>query len=282
MAGILREPLLHFAVFGGLIFAGFQFFGTPEERPGSAQVISYDADALEQMKQKYAGIWKRPPSEEEFAHLLQAEIENELLVREALALGLDRNDPVIRNRLVQKMLFLATSAAQAMEPADDVLQAHLESSSAAFAEPPQLTFVQIYLGGELPSDNGSALLADLAAGADPAELGVPSMLPRHMSGAEAPAVDSNYGSGFAEQVLAQPKGVWSGPVQSGFGWHLVRLDAAAGGRVPELEEIRDSVLFDWRRVLADDLTAGQIAQLRSRYDIRLPEGAPGAGAEDGQ
>lgn len=272
MAGILREPLVHFALFAALVLGWFQAAGPPQPERGDMTVIAFDEGDVQRLADRYEQTWNRPPAPEQLAAILEGEIENELLVREALALGLDRGDTVIRGRLVQKMLFLAASAAQAMEPEDQVLQAHAEAAPEAFMVPPGLSFVQVYLGPDLPAGGADGLLDDLAAGADPGSAGVRSLLPTSMDMSPAPAVDAAFGSGFAAAAAALPKGIWSGPVQSGFGWHLVRLDETRAGYLPPLPDIREKVLFDWRRTQAGALTEAQLALLRQRYEVRLPDG----------
>lgn len=271
IARVLREPLVHFGLLAVLIFAWF--YATADENAFADRdgQILIDEDSVGLIAAGYRRQWGRMPTQEELEQLVEKSVTDEILVREARALNLDLGDAVIRNRLIMKMQFFADSAVQGMEPDDAVLQAHMDSKPEEFSLPGLLAFEQVYLGQHIPEDDGAAVLAQLRAGADPKTLSVSSMLPAALPNGPAPSVDRTFGSGFAEAVAAQEMDQWAGPVQSGFGWHMVRLTSATPGRAMELPEARGKVLFDWRRDMAEKINEQQLEFMRSQYDVQLPE-----------
>lgn len=266
---VLSEPLLHFAVIGLLVFLLFD----GQERgdtgtPASDTVITITAADLDRLSAQFAASWNRPPRDEELAGLIEAMIREEVLYREALALGLDEGDAVIRQRLALKLEFVADAAAAVAEPDEAELAEWYASQEDAFRPPAAITFRQILF--ESPEEAERAL-ASLASGADPDSVGRSSMLPETMEGAAQAAVDGTFGPGFFETVAASPLGEWAGPVTSAFGVHLVQLVGLDRPEVPPLAVMREQVIAAWRQAKAEEFRAAQYEALRARYQIRMPE-----------
>lgn len=264
---ILREPLFHFFLLGVGIFA---LYGSvnPDKLTGVAsERIVIDTQDIDRLVQQFEATWRRPPTRPELQGLVEAQVREEVLVREALALGLDQGDGIIRNRLAQKMTFLTTSVAQSMLPEDEVLISHMETNRDRFTMPDMLAFDQIALPSGADAD---ATLATLNAGTEPEEIGGRSLLPPNMNLSSGQAIDSTFGRGFYEALIELPENVWVGPVQSGYGAHLVRLTDRREPSLPPFEVIRDQVLADWRRDQTDTLTAAQFEAFRAKYDIETP------------
>lgn len=269
MRQLIREPLVHFLLLGGLIFALFALFGNrPAPAPGNRlEITANDAASL---SRQFAATWHRPPTEQELDALIDALIREEVLVREALALGLDQGDAVIRQRLAQKMQFLTESGAEAVIADDATLQAHLDANAAIFARPALIGLEQIPLGDA--ADAGAALAA-LAAGADPATVGVRSLLPVALPLSPPMVVDGTFGTGFFDAVAALQAEDWAGPVDSAYGPHLVRVTGQLPERVPPLDDIRDAVEADWRAALRAELAEQRLATLMGDYQIIRPDPA---------
>lgn len=191
----------------------------------------------------------------------------EILVREAKALGLDQGDGIIRNRLAQKMTFLTASVAQSMLPDDEVLVAHMEANRDRFTKPGMLAFDQIGLPDRADADTA---LAALNAGADPEEIGTRSLLPPYLPLTSDHGIDATFGRDFYAKLADLPEKVWVGPVRSGYGAHLIRLTDRKEPVLPPLDAIRDQVLADWRRERSDALTAAQFDAFRESYEIETP------------
>jgi len=264
---ILREPLFHFFLLGLGIFAIYGSLIPNGQNDGDGTQIVIDTQDVDRLVQQFEATWRRPPTPEELSGLVEAQLREEILVREAIALGLDQGDAIIRNRLAQKMTFLTTSVAQSMLPEDEILIAHMETNRKRFTMPGQLAFDQISLPEG--ADANSALAA-LNAGVDPDEVGNRSLLPLRMPLTSAQAIDATFGRNFYATLIDLPLDAWAGPVQSGYGAHLVRLTDRKEPRLPPLESIRDQVLADWRREQTDALTVAQFDAFRDKYEIKTP------------
>lgn len=270
---ILREPLFHFAVLGLGIFAWFAWLNPADPTAATGDSIVFDAADVERLSEQFEATWRRPPNPAELDSLIAASLREEVLVREARALGLDQGDGVIRNRLVQKMDFLTTSVAQAVQPEDATLIEHLEANAERFRTPPLVAFDQVFLGETPSEDEVGNALAVLRADGDPADVGQPSLLPASLPLTGARTVDGGFGQGVFDALMTAEMDVWSGPVRSGYGLHLVRVTEREQGALPPFDEVRDAVVADWRREMSDELSAAQYEGLKARYQIILPENA---------
>jgi PPIC-type PPIASE domain len=267
---LLREPLLHFLLIGLAVFGAYRFAG-PREAATDRRVIDVTAAQEERLAGQFESVWRRPPTRAELGGLVEDHVREEVYYREALALGLDRDDTVIRRRLRQKMEFLGDAGVGGLVPEEAELRAYLEAHADRFAMPAKVTFRQVLLDGEDPQD----VLARLAEGVDPAEVGGGTLLPPVMEASAQAAVDGTFGAGFFETVAALPPGAWSGPVRSSFGAHLVELLTLEPATAPQFEVVRTAVEEDWRRAKADELREAQYRGLRAQYEVVLPsERAP--------
>jgi hypothetical protein len=271
---LVREPLLHFAVFGGLIFLLYAAVAVPRPEPTDAIVIG--PERIEQLKSRYRSVWRRPPTDDELRTMIDNFVREEIYYREALALGLDRNDTVIRQRLRQKMEFLTDTGADLLVPTKGELEAYLRANEKSFRNEPRIAFEHIYLG-EKPSAETierslNALQSDPAI--DLAALGERTLLPARLGLSPPDAIDGVFGNDFFERLETIPPGVWSGPVASGYGVHLVRILKTSPGSTPSLDEVRDAVLRDWRAAKALELRELHYAKLRQRYTVEVRGASP--------
>jgi len=274
---LLREPLLHFLLIG---IALFMLYGALNRGGSDAprEIVITEA-RVEALAENFATVWMRPPTTAELKGLVDDYVAEEIYYREAVAMGLDQDDTVIRRRLRQKMEFISEGVAEATEPGDAELQAYLDQHADKFAMPAELTFQQVYLSSERRGKNVRAdaekLLAELRAGrgpADPLEAGDPTLLPPAMTTASPQAIASTFGQEFAAQIDEVPVGQWSGPVESGFGLHLVKVDERSSGKAPTLEEIRPIVQREWQSEERRRQNQALLDTLKSKYEIRV-EGA---------
>jgi len=266
---LLRSPLTHFIVLGGLIFALFAVLDdtAPVSPPDAIVLTPQEAGRL---VDEFAATWRRAPTPQELDAMLRNWALEEAYVREALALGLDRGDAVIRQRLLTKMQFFAESGVAALTPDDATLQAYLDENPEAFQRPAGLAFEQVLLAQGSDSTAIEALRASLDDGADPAALGASALLPPRMPMTPAPVIDRTFGTGFGAALGVLPEGQWRGPVQSGYGQHLVRVTERVQPRLPPLDEIRAQVEAAWRGETARQLREGYGAALLERYTVSLP------------
>ncbi len=271
---LLREPLLHFLLAGTALFLLYE----ASNRGGSdaPREIVISETRIEALAENFAAVWMRPPSAAELKGLIDDYVAEEVFYREAVAMGLDRDDTVIRRRLRQKMEFISDNVADSGEPTDAQLQGYLVQNAGKFARPAELTFRQVYLNAERRGDTVRAdaekLLAELQAGrgpADPTEAGDTTLLPATMEAASPQAIVNAFGQEFARQVDEAPLGQWSGPIESAFGLHLVRVDERAAAKAPTLGEIRPIVLREWQSEQRRRQNQSFLAALRDKYEVRV-------------
>jgi hypothetical protein len=266
----LRSPLLHFFLLGGLVFGFYALMTPPEAQPPSDDVLRLSDNDADRLADGFMAAWGRPPTDDEAAGLVRDWVVEEAMVREALALGLDQGDAIIRNRLRAKMEFLAEAPAAAMTPDVETLRAYYDDNWDRYARPATLGFAQILLPEDAAAEDIDRLRADLAQGADPASIGQATMLPPAMDGMPVPAIERVFGGGFGAAVAALPPQSWSGPVTSGYGRHLVKVLAVQDADLPALETVRDRVLADWRSEQARAMRTAFTEGLLSRYTLELP------------
>ncbi len=260
--GLAREPLVHFLVAGALIFAVGG--GGSDAADRSLTVTEAQVRGLtEQWEQQ----WHRQPTPVEVEGLIRDFIKDEVYYREALRLGLDKDDIIVRRRMRSKMEFLVAAQAENEVPSDAELQKWLDTHRRDHATAPVLSFDQIYVAGD--TGRARSLLVQLAKGADPATLASPLSVPRKLDETAAGDVDRQFGDGFAKGVAALPPGGWAGPVASGFGQHLVRLRKLTPGAVPPLASVRKAVENDWREANRATRENAAYQALLDGYTIRI-------------
>ena len=262
--------MVHFFLLGALIFALFAYFDdAPAPKSANAIVIT-EADAR-RLVSGFEAVWKRIPTAEELDHLIDGHLREEVYVREAVALGLDRNDAVIRRRLQMKMEFLTETGAEAIKPNDATLNAHMQAKPDQFIEPLLLAFEQVLLPDDMNSEEISAAVSSLNEGRSPSDFTRSSLLPPAFSPSPEKTVDGNFGTGFFNALLEMPVGKWAGPVQSPLGRHLVHIIERRQARMPPLSDIRKRVEADWRADLAARLREESYQALLSRYSVVRPD-----------
>lgn len=269
VARLLREPLLHFLAFGGLIFVLYTTVSPPAPPPADTIVIG--PERIEQLAKGYQAVWQRPPTSDELNAIIDDAIREEVYYREGLALGLDRNDTVIRRRLRQKMEFLTNTGADVLEPDAGELEAYFAANEKAYRTKALIAFEQVFLG-EVPS--AETIARSLSALQSTSEgsattVGERSLLPAQLGPSPPVAVDGVFGKGFFERLQRTSTGIWSGPVASGYGVHLVRILKSSPATTPPFEKLRDSVLRDWRAAKAVELRESTYAKLLKRYSVQV-------------
>lgn len=268
---ILKEPLFHFFLIGAAIFVWFHIVAPDGEAVENLETIRFDEADVARLADQFEARWKRRPSEAELQALVDASIREEVLVREARKLGLDRGDSVIRSRLSQKMDFLTEAIATSVVPEDEELEAFLNRNPARYATSDKVAFTQIFLGEEPSEAQITTALNTLNAGQDVTVSKTSILLPASMPLTATRVIDSVFGAGFSKGLTETETGPWTGPIQSGYGVHLVQVLAFEPSRTPPLSEIRSDVLRDWRRAASEDLAQAQFESLVEKYEIERPD-----------
>ncbi|MBN8429405.1 peptidyl-prolyl cis-trans isomerase [Microbulbifer salipaludis] len=273
---IIKEPLLHFTLLGGLMFALYSIESGEPAAPQKTIVIS-ERD-VERHIALFERKWQRLPTRSELAALVDGDIREEILYREALALGLDRDDALVRRRLAQKMEFISADISDMRQPSDMDLQEYLERHHIEFQAPPRYSFQQIYLdpqrrAGKLETD-ARALLAQLRVAEAPdyrqlsdQQLGDPMMLPGQIDDTDATGIEREFGSVFSEALDSAPLNEWFGPIRSGFGYHLVRVSQVQPARAATLADVREAVTQRWLREQREQTEAAFYESLRQEYEV---------------
>ena len=278
----LREPLLHFLLLGVLLFALFQWLGG-DSGPQSSRITVSQA-RVQQLVTAFTKVWQRPPTEAELKGLVDDYVREEIAYREAVAMGLDRDDTIIRRRLRQKLEFLVEDAASATPPTEAELQAFLDAHPDPFSVQPQVSFRHVYVD---PSAGGDARtraqdllrqLQDTGPEARIDDVGDPIMLDPEVPLLRQDEVARLFGAEFAAQVATLPPGRWEGPVQSGYGLHLVMLRESVTGRAAVLEEVRREVERELLSQRRREQLAAMYDELLQKYSVTV-EGAAGPEGE---
>jgi len=274
MHRLLREPLLHFLLLGVAIFVAYGLVSPRgSDEPDTIVVTSGRVDNL---AAGFAALWGRRPTDAELDGLIEDWVREEIATREALALGLDKDDPVIRRRLRQKLEFLSEDAAAPTAPTDADLAAYLQAHPETFFVEPRLTFRQVYLDPQQHRDridrDSAQLLARLTQHGEEIDAslsGDTTLLPAALDDVAASEVAKQFGAPFAATLLELPVGRWEGPVESSYGVHLVRVGARTEGHLPELSDVRDAVQSEWENARRQDATATFYRELRERYTVTV-------------
>jgi len=254
--------------------------GPPGDGQDMARVAFTMADVA-QVSATFERTWSRPPTAVELQKAFEQYVRSEVLYREALARGLDRNDPVVRMSLVRKITMLGTAQAQAAEPTAEEIEAYFDLRAERYRVPASLSLMQVYLNrdrrGDGVAEDAARLLATLAE-EDPRPEDLPgwgdsSMLPRVATDASEDDLVRTFGNEFRDTVVSLPVGQWQGPVESGFGLHLVKITHREDSRIPEWTEvgarIATDLAYEGRKAAEDQF----YAEVLPRYQVVYEGGA---------
>jgi len=278
MKRLLREPLIHFLLIGAVLFGLYSLTQSGRPASASSKEIRLSLDEIRQLTLLYQSQWRRLPTPQELERLVENKVQQEVLYREALAMGLEKDDEIVKRRMAQKMQFLAEDLAAAREPTTVELRNWFEANNAKFAQPPRLSFRHLYFSpdrrGAHARDEAQLALAKLASQPVDAKvagsLADPFMFQDYYRDRAPDFLAKEFGPPFALAVARLPPGSWQGPVESGFGWHLVFVDTLIPGRVPAFEEVEADVKTAWlgeQKALAWDKA---YKDMRARYTVLLP------------
>ena len=276
---LVREPLVHFLLLGALIFGAFKFISSETIEPGKILITQ---GRIESLEIAFSRTWRRPPTASELEGLIRDYVREEVFAREAVALGLDKDDTIIRRRLRQKLEFVSEDVAAHAEPSDEQLREYLKEHADAFRGDRRFTFKQVYLNSQQRGTNlrrdASQLLAQLRRSGgqtDISTLGDSLLLENGFKGIAAAEVVKQFGEQFAATLGEMRAGQWEGPIESGFGVHLVLMTERTDGSMPALEDVRAAVRREWsnaRRLEANEKFYRTLLQ-RYNVTIELPQAA---------
>ncbi len=274
----LREPLLHFLLLGIALFAVYSYMqrGRGGFEPSKQIVVSLDE--LQQMNAFFVSQWHRPPTPAEFQAMVEDKVREEVLYREGLAMGLDKDDEIVKRRMAQKMQFLAEDVATAHEPSTAELQTWFEKNSGKFSLPSRYSFRHLYFSpdkrGKNAQEDAASALTKIAGQPEDSHVAA-SLADRFMFqeyyGDQAPeAIAKEFGPQFAIAIEKLKPGSWQGPIQSGYGWHLVFVGTVTPARIPAFEEIEPDVKTAWLGEQKATEWQKAYAEMRAKYTVLLP------------
>jgi len=272
MKKLIREPLIHFLLLGALIFAAYGWIKRDQR---SVDEIVVTRGQQEHLVNMFSRTWQRPPTAAEYQGLLQDFIREEIAYRQGVAMGLNEGDTIIRRRMRQKLELLTDEIVSFAQPADADLQQYLLEHPEPFRLEPSMDFRQVYISldkrGERADAYASETLEQLhnEPDADWKLLGDSLPLPMEFNQVRLGELARHFGSQFADNLLQLERGEWTGPVRSGYGLHLVKIDNFIPARDPELIEVREKVKLEWLEKRRRNATDELYQRLAEQYSIEI-------------
>jgi hypothetical protein len=270
---LLQEPLIHFTVFALLIFGAYALISP--QRENAPDQILITAGKIDQLASLFAKTWQRKPTVGELKGLVDDYVMEEIYYREAKKLDLDIYDTVIRRRLRLKMEFLIDSAVDSLSPTDLELDNFLKANPLRFEIETKLAFQQVFLDpgkrGDKIGTEAAAILKLLRTNTliDPTTLSDPSLLPSQLPLSAKSSIAQTFGAEFAGAIALTTPGQWVGPLESGYGLHIVRVTDRAMGGIPTLNEVRDVVAREWSNDRRKEMEESRLNALRKHYQVRI-------------
>jgi hypothetical protein len=273
MKKLYKEPLFHFLVVGVMIFVLFSVVNKEESDVSENRIVITTAE-IERLSDNWSKRWNRPPTETELRGLVDSYIKEEVYYREALALGLDQNDTILRRRLMQKMEFLSNDLAELNAPDESALNKYFLDNQDKYKLPAQASFTHVYFSldkrGAKAVEDAKSVLSELNALRAP-ERGDSFMLQYDFTQETPFEVERLFGRVFAEELFELETNTWLGPVESGYGLHLVRISEKIDARMPELASVVDKVRTDWMFEHRQKMNKEIYERLKERYEIVIQE-----------
>ena len=271
---VIKEPLLHFLLLGVVLFFLFYQVANPNlDSPERIIVTQADTERLESQWQRQ---WRRPPTQQELDGMIESYIRETILYREALALGLDQDDVIVRRRLGQKLEFMFKDLAEQVEPTEAELVEFLKTNSDRYIQPSRYSFTHVYFSrdqrGEDAEKDARSLLHKLQTEPDAVDVIETSdrFLYQYQFDDQSPnQISRIFGRVFADNLTALETGKWQGPIKSGYGLHLVFIDERTEPRHSDLANIQDKVRWDLLAERRKEMDAAFYNELRKKYQVKI-------------
>ena len=274
IGNLLREPLLHFLLIGTALFV---LFGLVSPGDSDSKRIVVTQAQVDDLVRQYQSLWSRAPTAVELQRLIETQVHDELVYREGRSLGLDRDDAVIKRRVRQKYDLMAEEENSLGAPTDAQLEGYRVAHPAQFMQPAVVSFDQVFFNQATTSPEVlDVARAALVRGAEPASQGQSSLLPTHVTDSALDLVARDFGTQLAKEIATVPVGQWVGPLISGYGVHLVRVNARSAAELPPLAQVRASVEREWENDQRNRAREASYARLRADYTV-VVEGRPAGG-----
>lgn len=287
MRRLIREPFVHFVLLGAVIFGlhGWRQQRTAGEDEEDSRLIQVNAATITRLKEGWMRQFQQTPDAEDLRGLVEAHIREEVLCREALKLGLDRDDSIVRRRLAQKMEFLTQDIAMAGTPDEAALEKYFAGHHARYAKPARLSFRHVYFSRDKRGDRAEAAAGDALAALKKADAEEETLGDGFLAGFEFTAQDereiaATFGAEFAAAVMQLKAGDWAGPLASSYGTHLVLVTAQEEPQAVEFASAREAVLRDVLEDRRREANDEVLARMKSDYEIAVDQAALDAAAKE--
>jgi hypothetical protein len=273
---LVRSPLLQFLLIGAVIYL---LYGRADSEKASVSLdtIIVSRGDIAWMEDSWQKRWNRPPTPAERKGLIDQYVRETVLYREALAMGLDQDDVIIRRRLSQKLEFLFQDLADAVPPEDQELLAYFDENRDRYQDPELITFTHVFLDPDRRGDqtlvDAETLMAELNAKDDPAKDGADRgdlfMLQGYYPQRPEAEISKLFGWEFAKSVFELEPGQWHGPVLSGYGVHLVYVHDRTQSPPPSFDAVVERVTEDWQTDRRQEFNDQFVENLMSRYEVTI-------------
>jgi hypothetical protein len=271
---LAKEPLLQFLFIGALIYGTYWLYGPPNESAGERRIL-VETSRIESFISQWKARWNRLPTQQELDGIINSYVREEILYRQAVAIGLNKDDPVTRRRMGQKLEFLTKNIALVVEPKEAQLEQYYADNLDDYRDPDLITFAHAFLDPDARDkttlDDADVLLKQLRAAGipDPSTFstGDRFMLESHYAEISELGIRRLFGGGFSEVVMKLDPGAWHGPVLSGFGVHLVYVYEHVRAPAPDFAKVRHLVLKNWQFNHQEKFYQDFINNLKSSYEI---------------
>lgn len=271
MHAVLRAPLTRFVALGALLF-GMDLAMRQRDEPVHARRIEVSPELVEALRERVRERSGHEPEAAAVDDAIASFVREEILYREALALGLDRGDLVVRRRLVQKMELLLDASGELGEPSDAELEAWRAAHAEELRQPARSTVEHVPLARDADAATIERTRSALAAGAAPRGLGVPMPEGRRLVARTDAELDRSFGLGCSAQIASLPVGTWSRPIEGRAAVHVVRVEQREPARDPSLAEVRERVLRGWRDEQREQAATTAMDDLEARWEIAVDRG----------
>lgn len=274
LAGIKRivvnQPTVHFFIIAAAFFV-FELSQRQDEEDNF--IIEIDRQQVEWLvntSKQQTGVM---PSEFELSNLIMAYAQEEMLFREALALGMQEDDVIVRRRLAEKLRFLMESVSHRDSPELNELRTHFKENQSAFFIPESMSFVHVFFNADTSDSELKEAKNKLSENQQNEKtFGDPFMLGHQFLGRSQQQLAREFGQAFAAELQPLAIGNWSQPIRSQYGWHLVKVVDRKAGQLPDFEAVKPLVLAHWQKIKREEANAKALAQLNAKYQIKLVDG----------
>jgi peptidyl-prolyl cis-trans isomerase C len=274
-----REPLVHFVLIGAALFAVYSALHSKEAASTDSKKIVLTANDVDQISLMWQAQGRPAPTADQIQSLLDNKIREEVLYREALALGLDKEDTIVKRRMAQKMDFVAEDLSDLREPTREELKAWIAKNGERFKVPGRASFRHLYFSFDKHGNQTAAVAAEAlkkiegksSDSPEAAAVADPFMFQDYYGDRSFDELSKTFGPTFARSLFMQKMGSWHGPIESGYGWHLVFIDSLTPARVPDFEEIETDVRTQWVSAQRQETKQRMYEEMKSHYEIVLPK-----------